>query len=306
MHTCQPLLFSLFRLARKTERVLGVSSCNCYTEIVMRTHRCVERAFVERDGERFMHGAPMVNGGPYSQPYPQMMPQAQGYSNALLRVENLVKEYHVGGGTVTALRNVSFALPEGRFIAIRGRSGAGKTTLLNLIAGLDDPTHGHIWLLGKDVGKLSERERTMLRRTELGFVFQAAHLFPSLTARENVEVPLRLGNTPREERERRSREALALVGLAERMHHRAPELSGGEQQRVAIARALVHAPRLVLADEPTGNLDSHTGLAILELLLNVAHNAGIGFVITTHDPQASAMADAVYDISDGVLTPGVR
>jgi putative ABC transport system ATP-binding protein len=153
---------------------------------------------------------------------------------------------------------------------------------------------------------LSERDRTDLRRTELGFVFQSAHLFPALTARENVEVPLRLGQTPREQREQRSREALALVGLADRMQHRAPELSGGEQQRVAIARALVHAPRLVLADEPTGNLDTHTGLAILELLVTVAHQAGIAFVITTHDPQASALADEVYDINDGVLTPGTN
>jgi len=225
---------------------------------------------------------------------------------ALLRVENLVKEYHTGSSTVTALRSVSFTLQSGRFIAIRGRSGAGKTTLLNLIAGLDDPTRGQIWLSGKDIAKLSESERTELRRSDLGFVFQSAHLFPSLTARENVEVPLRLAHTPREQRERRSREVLALVGLSERMQHRAPELSGGEQQRVAIARALVHAPRLVLADEPTGNLDTHTGLAIIELLIEVAHQAGIGFVITTHDPQASALADDIYDINDGVLAPGVR
>ena len=119
-------------------------------------------------------------------------------------------------------------------------------------------------------------------------------------------MPLRLGNTPREQREQRSKEALTLVGLAERMHHRAPELSGGEQQRVAIARALVHAPSLVLADEPTGNLDTHTGLAVIELLVQVAHDAGIGFVVTTHDPQASALADRIYDINDGVLTPGQR
>src|SRR5215469_11797284 len=222
---------------------------------------------------------------------------------ALLRVENLVKEYHTGSSTVTALRSVSFTLQSGRFIAIRGRSGAGKTTLLNLIAGLDDPTRGQIWLSGKDIAKLSESERTESRRSDLGFVFQSAHLFPSLTARENVEVPLRLAHTPREQREQRSREALALVGLSERMQHRSPELSGGEQQRVAIARALVHAPRLVLADEPTGNLDTHTGLAIIELVVEVAHQAGIGFVITTHDPQASALADDIYDINDGVLAP---
>ena len=227
-------------------------------------------------------------------------------AGTLLRVEKLVKEFHLGGGTISALRDVSFSLRPGQFIAIRGRSGAGKTTLLNLIAGLDNPTSGQIWLLGNSIATLSEHERTLLRRTELGFVFQSAHLFPSLTARENVEVPLRLAKTPREQREQRSLEALTLVGLADRMHHRAPELSGGEQQRVAIARALVHAPRLVLADEPTGNLDSHTGLAVLELLVRVAHTAGIAFVVTTHDPQASALADRTYDINDGVLTAGVK
>ena len=223
---------------------------------------------------------------------------------ALLVVQDLVKQYRVGNGAVTALRNVNLTVREGEFIAIRGRSGAGKTTLLNLISGLDDPTSGRVTLFGRELAKLGERERTQLRRNELGFVFQAAHLFPALTARENVEIPLRLGRTQRGERERRSHDALALVGLAEREQHRAPELSGGEQQRVAIARALVHAPRMVLADEPTGNLDSHTGLAILHLMINVAHRAGIAFIITTHDPQASQAADTVYDISDGVLTPG--
>ncbi|HEX9037276.1 MAG TPA: ABC transporter ATP-binding protein [Ktedonobacterales bacterium] len=224
----------------------------------------------------------------------------------LLRVEGVGKVFKVGGGSVTALRNVTLRVREGEFIAIRGRSGAGKTTLLNIIAGLDDPTSGKVWLFGRDLAKIKDAERTATRRTELGFMFQSAHLIPTLTARENVGLLLRLANTAPAERERRAHEALALVGLAAREEHRAPELSGGEQQRVAIARALVHAPRMVLADEPTGNLDTHTGLAILDLLRNVAHSAGIGFILTTHDPQASAMADAVYDINDGVLTPGQR
>ncbi len=255
-----------------------------------------------------MHGGLLANAGGT---YPGEG-QAGGYNGAtpagktILVVQDLVKQFKVGGGTVTALRRVNLAAGEGQVIAVRGRSGAGKTTLLNLIAGLDDPTEGRVVLFGRDLRQLGERQRTQIRRTELGFVFQSAHLVPALTARENIEVPLRLARTPRAERERRSHEALALVGLADREQHRAPELSGGEQQRVAIARALVHAPRLVLADEPTGNLDSHTGIAIIELLLNVAHAAGITFIITTHDPQASAMADAIYDINDGVLTPGVR
>jgi putative ABC transport system ATP-binding protein len=224
----------------------------------------------------------------------------------LLHVQNVDKLYGSGENAVTALRHVNLAVGDGQFIAIRGRSGAGKTTLLNIIAGLDNPSSGRVMLFGRDLSQLSEGQRTQLRRRQLGFVFQAAHLITSFTARENVEVPLRLARTSRAERERRSHEALSLVGLAEREQHRAPELSGGEQQRVAIARALVHAPRMVLADEPTGNLDSHTGLAILDLLVNVSHAAGIAFIITTHDPTASAVADQVYDINDGMLTPGER
>jgi putative ABC transport system ATP-binding protein len=225
-------------------------------------------------------------------------------SHSVLAAQDVVKRYGSGARAVTALRQVNLTVTDGQFITIRGRSGAGKTTLLNIIAGLDDPTSGHVTLFGHDLARLSEQQRTVLRRTQIGFVFQAAHLVTEFTAKENVEVPLRLALTPRDERERRSREALALVGLAEREQHRAPELSGGEQQRVAIARALVHAPRLVLADEPTGNLDSHTGLTILELMRNVAHVAGIAFIIATHDPAASQMADIVYDINDGVLTLG--
>ena len=253
---------------------------------------------------------------PYNQPYaqpwqqaPQMRQSPQAAPPAappVLLAQDVVKQYNVGDGVVTALRRVTLAVGEGRIIAIRGRSGAGKTTLLNIIAGLDSPTSGRVTLFGRDLGAMSERQRTNMRRHDLGFVFQSAHLNPVLTARENVEVPLRLARTPRSERENRSHEALALVGLAEREKHRAPELSGGEQQRVAIARALVHAPRLVLADEPTGNLDTHTGLAILDLMRRVSHRAGITFIVTTHDPQASQMADEVYDISDGVLTPGQR
>ncbi len=252
---------------------------------------------MQSSGLQSSGGQPTSNGS---------APHARRAAAELLRVDGVSKEYKVGGGAVTALRNVNLQVREGEFIAIRGRSGAGKTTLLNIIAGLDDPTHGRVFLFGRDLASLKEAERTTIRRNEMGFMFQSAHLIPTLTARENVGLLLRLAKTPAAEREQRASEALTLVGLGARQQHRAPELSGGEQQRVAIARALVHAPRLVLADEPTGNLDTHTGLAILDLLRNVAHNAGIGFIITTHDPQASAIADAVYDISDGVLTPGQK
>ncbi|HEU4784715.1 MAG TPA: ATP-binding cassette domain-containing protein [Ktedonobacterales bacterium] len=250
--------------------------------------------------------APVLPAMP-AMPSTQAAPATPVGPKPLLLAQDVVKQFKVGGGgAVTALRHVTLTVGEGRIVAIRGRSGAGKTTLLNIIAGLDSPTSGHVALFGRDLAALNERKRTELRRHDLGFVFQAAHLNPVLTARENVEVPLRLARTARKEREGRSHEALTLVGLAEREKHRPPELSGGEQQRVAIARALVHAPRIVLADEPTGNLDSHTGLAILDLMRRVAHRAGITFIVTTHDPQASQMADEVYDISDGVLTPGQR
>ena len=178
-----------------------------------------------------MHGIRLENieGPQYgSRPTSEANGMAPARDTVLL-VRDLVKQYHSGGGDVTALRHVNLMVREGEFIAIRGRSGAGKTTLLNLIAGLDDQTSGHVVLLGHDLSRLNERQRTELRRHEIGFVFQSAHLFPALTARENVEIPLRLAKTPRGERERRSHEALALVGLAEREQHRAPELSGGEQ-----------------------------------------------------------------------------
>ena len=208
----------------------------------------------------------------------------------------------MGSERVAALRGVTLALWPGRIAVLRGRSGAGKTTLLNLLAGLDEPTAGKVWLLGHDLAALGEEERTRLRREELGFVFQSAYLFPILTALENVELPLRLAHAEPQERRQRASEALALVGLAERARHRAPELSGGEQQRVAIARALAHRPRLVLADEPTGALDSQTGRAIFHLLRQVSSEQGVAFLIATHDTQALEIADDVYDIHDGVLT----
>ena len=221
----------------------------------------------------------------------------------LVDVRELERIFTAGGERVAALRDVSLALWPGRVAVLRGRSGAGKTTLLNLIAGLDEPTSGTILLFSQELATLSERQRTVLRRESLGFVFQAAHLFPSLTALENVEVPLRLARAESQERRQRASEALALVGLAGRALHRALELSGGEQQRVAIARALAHTPRLVLADEPTGNLDSQTGKMILQLMRYVAAEQGVAFLIATHDPLAAEIADDVYALNDGVLTP---
>jgi putative ABC transport system ATP-binding protein len=204
----------------------------------------------------------------------------------LVEAQQLVRAYRVGGESVAALAGVDLTLWAGRVAVVRGRSGAGKTTLLNVIAGLDAPTAGRVLLFGQDVAAMSEQQRTRLRRESLGFIFQAAHLFPVLTAQENVELPLRLANAEPAERRRRASESLVLVGLAGRTRHRALELSGGEQQRVAIARALAHGPRLVLADEPTGSLDSQTARAIFQLMRRVASEEVVAFLIATHDAQA--------------------
>ncbi|HEY7350422.1 MAG TPA: ABC transporter ATP-binding protein [Ktedonobacterales bacterium] len=255
-----------------------------------------------------MKGVRLVppGGGPEPGARRSLSLSAGAGSSPLLEVRGLERIFIVGGEQVAALRGVHLTLWPGRVAVLRGRSGAGKTTLLNLIAGLDEPTAGSVWLFGQELAKVSEQQRTTLRRESLGFVFQAAHLFPSLTALENVELPLRLARATARERQQRAAEALALVGLAGRARHRALELSGGEQQRVAIARALAHSPRLTLADEPTGNLDSQTGRTILHLMRRVATEQGVAFLIATHDPQAVEIADDLYDISDGLLATAER
>jgi putative ABC transport system ATP-binding protein len=188
-------------------------------------------------------------------------------------------------------------------IALRGRSGSGKTTLLNILTGLDNPTAGRVRIAGQDLAPLNETARALLRRQYVGVMFQNAHLFPVLTAQENVEVPLRLGHvTSANERSERARRALELVGLLPRAEHRGMELSGGEQQRAALARALVTSPRFLVADEPTGNLDSQTGRAIAALLREVAHGEGIGMLIATHDATIAATADRVLQLRDGALS----
>ncbi len=235
----------------------------------------------------------------------QPIPPAGVQGAPLAEARGLERVYVTGSERVAALRGVNLALWPGRIAVVRGRSGAGKTTLLNLLAGLDEPTAGMALLFGADLSKMTEEQRTQLRREALGFVFQSAHLFPILTALENVELPMRLAHAEHEERRQRASESLALVGLAGRAQHRALELSGGEQQRVSLARALAHRPRLVLADEPTGALDSHTGRAIFQLLRQVASEQGIAFLIATHDPQAVEVADDLYDINDGLLEPAL-
>ncbi|HKV58585.1 MAG TPA: ABC transporter ATP-binding protein [Ktedonobacteraceae bacterium] len=219
----------------------------------------------------------------------------------VVEARGIIRDFRLERGIVHVLRGIDLSIAPGEFVALRGRSGSGKTTLLNILVGLDDPTQGRVSVLGQEMARLNEPGRAALRRKMVGLLFQNAHLFPSLTALENVEVALRLLDTPPGERNRRALEALELVGLGKRAQHRALELSGGEQQRVALARALVHTPRLVVADEPTGNLDSLTGQAIVTLLRNIVRETGVALLVATHDALVYSAADRVVQINDGVI-----
>ncbi|MFO7172610.1 MAG: ABC transporter ATP-binding protein [Bacillota bacterium] len=222
-------------------------------------------------------------------------------SEPLLRAEEVTRVYGSGPTRVEALRGVSLAVWRGEVVALQGRSGSGKTTLLNLLGGLDRPTSGRIFLGNLELSRLPEAELTRIRRRHIGFVFQAFALHPLLSAEENVELPLRFAGVPARERRERARRWLAYVGLDARRRHRPFELSGGEQQRVAIARALAAEPDLILADEPTGQLDSATGARILQLLRQVAREQQITIVMTSHDPAIPEFADRVYTLVDGRL-----
>ncbi|HSZ99737.1 MAG TPA: ABC transporter ATP-binding protein [Streptosporangiaceae bacterium] len=206
-----------------------------------------------------------------------------------------------GSTAVHAVRGVSFAVQRGRLVALVGRSGSGKTTLLNIIGGLDSPTSGEVFVGGRNMSAMAARERTMLRRSTVSFIFQSFGLIPMLTAAENVGIPLRITGTPRAAREERIRLLLSVVGLDGHAHQRPNELSGGQQQRVAIARALAVQPELLIADEPTGQLDSETGRQIMRLLRTVVAADGITALVATHDPALHELADAVLRIEDGSL-----
>lgn len=211
----------------------------------------------------------------------------------------LGRDYPAPGGVVRAIVDVDLAIAPGRLVCIRGRSGSGKTTLLNLLGGLDRPTRGRVLLDGRETTALSEAELIDLRRRTVAFVFQTFGLIPILTAAENVEIPLRLVGAEPTEREARVAELLERVGLSDRAHHRPHELSGGEQQRVAIARALANRPSLLLADEPTGQLDTETGHRIMVLLRDLVDVEGMTAIVATHDPLMLDVADEVVDLSDG-------
>jgi len=219
----------------------------------------------------------------------------------MIVVEHLVRTYNTGAGEVHAVNDVSFEIPDGALVALVGRSGSGKTTLLNCIGGLDTPTSGRVVINGTDVSSLDENGRTALRRDELAFVFQTFGLVPMLSAAENVGLPLRLHRVPNKDRQERVAHLLELVGLTAHAGQRPGELSGGQQQRVAIARALANSPKLLIADEPTGQLDADTGASIMALLQDVVRAEGMTAIISTHDPSVQAIADSVLVLSDGVL-----
>ena len=219
----------------------------------------------------------------------------------MVDVHDLHRTYRTGAQEVHALRGVTMRVPPAGIAAVVGRSGSGKTTLLNCIGGLDRPDAGTVRIAGDDVTAMDDEERSRLRRTTVGFVFQSFGLIPVLSARENVGVPLRLSRTPVAEREQRVAELLDLVGLGEHAAHHPDELSGGQQQRVAIARALATGPDLLLADEPTGQLDSITGRSVMRLLRSLVESRGVTVVVATHDPVLIDMADQVHRLNDGVL-----
>jgi putative ABC transport system ATP-binding protein len=221
----------------------------------------------------------------------------------LVRVESVSRDFGRAGKVVHAVRDVSFTAGRGELVAVRGRSGAGKTTLLNIIGGLDRPTSGKVFIAGQEITSAAEAQLVALRRDVIGFVFQSFGLVPILSAAENVGVPLRLAKVPPAERDQRVSVLLELVGVGGHANQRPYELSGGQQQRVAVARALANDPQLLIADEPTGQLDSETGRQIMDLLRALVHARGMTALVATHDAALMEMADRVVTLRDGALVP---
>jgi len=221
----------------------------------------------------------------------------------LVTVSDVARTFGRGDTAVRALRGVSFTVGVGQLVAVRGRSGCGKTTLLNIVGGLDAPTRGTVSVAGREVTAMNERQRLLMRRSTVAFVFQSFGLIPTLSAAENVGIPLRITGTRPRAREERVRMLLSVVGLEDHATQRPNELSGGEQQRVAIARALAGSPELLIADEPTGQLDSETGRQIMRLLQAVVRSEGITALVATHDAGIVDLADEVLTLEDGQLSP---
>jgi len=220
-------------------------------------------------------------------------------SETIIETEDLWRIYMLGGKEIPALRGVTMKLSAGKFIALKGRSGSGKTTLVNCIGGLDRPTAGLVRMFGRDLSTLSDDELTLWRRREVGVIFQSFGLLPSLSAYENVELMLRLIGVPVKERRERTLHCLEMVGLQKWMRHRPNEMSGGQQQRVGIARSLANQPHLILADEPTGELDSNTAREILSLFRQIVDQENVTLVIASHDPLVDGYVDAIVQLRDG-------
>jgi putative ABC transport system ATP-binding protein len=219
----------------------------------------------------------------------------------MIQCRGVSKSYHKGSTVVTPLEALDLDVPKGEFLALMGPSGSGKTTLLNLLSGIDSPTSGSLVIAGIEIAKLSRRDLTKWRASHVGYIFQLYHLVPVLTAFENVELPLLLSPISKKERHARVETALALVGLSDRMHHTPSELSGGQEQRVAIARAVVADPPLLVADEPTGDIDRESAIRILHLIRQLARDHGKTIVMVTHDAKAAAAADRTLHLEKGQL-----
>jgi ABC-type lipoprotein export system ATPase subunit len=225
----------------------------------------------------------------------------------LIRLTNIYKTYQLGEVQLPVLKGVSLSVARGEMVSLMGVSGSGKSTLMNILGCLDHPTSGEYWLDGQEVSRLSSDERALLRNRKIGFVFQSFNLLPRTSALENVMMPLSYDASQIADREARRRAAdlLALVGLEDRMNHEPSQLSGGQQQRVAIARALINRPALLFADEPTGNLDSHTSKEVLEMFQRLNREEGLTIILVTHDPGVAGYASRIIHIQDGVIADGV-
>jgi len=220
-------------------------------------------------------------------------------SSDIIYASALKRTFGRGSGAVSVLKGVDLAIPRGKLVAFKGRSGSGKTTLINLLSALDRPSEGSIIFDGCELTTMSNGERDLLRRRDMGLIFQSFALIPLMSAYENVEFLLRVAGMSASERKQAAVKALEQVGLKQRMHHRPFELSGGEQQRTAIARAIAHKPKLLLADEPTAELDSRTGLQIVKVFRSLVEEAGMTIIMTTHDPAIMEIVDQVYELEDG-------
>ena len=221
----------------------------------------------------------------------------------MIKTEGVSRCFKTSGGDFWALKGIDIDVPKGKLTILKGRSGSGKTTLLNILGALDKPTRGKVFFDGENIARMDEGSRTKLRRMEIGFVFQSVALLPMMTAFENVEYALRLTNYEGD-RTARAMECLKLVGLSQRMNHMPQELSGGEQQRVAIARALAHKPKVIFADEPTGALDTMTGLQVVKIFKELTEKEGVTVVMTTHDTGLMEIGDVVYELEDGEVVYG--